>query len=223
MKHTEAVESLAAERYVLGEMAELKRDVFEAHFFDCETCATEVREGTEFVDGARNVFQADRGVLELEKARKARRWWHFEGFRFPVLAAAAAAALGIFAVYQNEVTILALRRAMEPQELSTTMLRSVRGELPTITLPPGRSFFQLLVDLNAPESYIGYRCDFQTEAGAPLITLNATTTSGTLSLLLPAERFPDGRYTLKIMGLKAQPATPPTEVESHTFSVVRTR
>jgi hypothetical protein len=223
MKHSEAAESLAAERYVLGEMPEIERDAFEAHFFDCETCAAEVREGIAFADSARDVFRAECRATELEKERKGRRWWQFQGLPFPVLATAAAMALAILAVYQNGVTIPALRRAIEPQELSTTMLRSVRGELPTITLQPGRSFFQLLVDLNAPESYTGYRCDFQTEAGKPLISFNATTTSGTLSLLLPAERFPDGRYTLKIIGFKSPSGTPPAEVESHTFSVVRAR
>ena len=43
MTHQQAVDTLASERYLLDEMREPERFEFEAHYFDCEECAEEVR------------------------------------------------------------------------------------------------------------------------------------------------------------------------------------
>jgi hypothetical protein len=43
MEHNEAISCQAASRYVAGELSPDGRDAFEAHFFDCEECAEEVR------------------------------------------------------------------------------------------------------------------------------------------------------------------------------------
>ena len=45
MDHRNAVASKASERYLLGEMSEPERFAFEAHYFDCLECATDVRAG----------------------------------------------------------------------------------------------------------------------------------------------------------------------------------
>jgi len=43
MEHTDAIGCQAAVRYVAGELSSESRNAFEAHFFDCEECAEEVR------------------------------------------------------------------------------------------------------------------------------------------------------------------------------------
>jgi len=43
-----------AERYVLGEMADVERDEYEAHFFSCEACADDVRAAAAFLANARS-------------------------------------------------------------------------------------------------------------------------------------------------------------------------
>ena len=35
MTHTEAISSLASERYLLDEMSDQEREAFEAHYFEC--------------------------------------------------------------------------------------------------------------------------------------------------------------------------------------------
>jgi hypothetical protein len=45
MEHSKAIESMAAERYILGELNLDERDDFEEHFFDCPECAISVRDG----------------------------------------------------------------------------------------------------------------------------------------------------------------------------------
>lgn len=46
MEHKDAVGTKAAERYLLGEMTEDERTLFEEHYFDCRVCAADVTEGT---------------------------------------------------------------------------------------------------------------------------------------------------------------------------------
>lgn len=43
MEHTDAIGCQAAVRYVAGELSPENRNAFEAHFFDCQECAEEVR------------------------------------------------------------------------------------------------------------------------------------------------------------------------------------
>lgn len=50
-EHRAAVDSKAAERYVLGEMEPAERDAFEDHFFDCIECSSDVRDETKFGAG----------------------------------------------------------------------------------------------------------------------------------------------------------------------------
>lgn len=44
MDHHKAIDSNAAERYILGELNGEDRDTFEEHFFDCPTCSMSVRD-----------------------------------------------------------------------------------------------------------------------------------------------------------------------------------
>ena len=60
MDHEEAVRLQAAEKYVLGELAEELREAYEQHYFDCQECATEVIATAAFVDGARDIFKEER-------------------------------------------------------------------------------------------------------------------------------------------------------------------
>jgi hypothetical protein len=45
MTHQQALDTMAAERYLLDEMTEIEKHAFEEHFFDCNDCSTEVRLG----------------------------------------------------------------------------------------------------------------------------------------------------------------------------------
>src|SRR5258708_7394502 len=52
-EHRAAVESMAAERYILGEMEPAERDAFEEHFFDCAECSSDVRDESKIAAGVR--------------------------------------------------------------------------------------------------------------------------------------------------------------------------
>lgn len=69
MEHSEAAETMAAERYLLGEMTPEDRDAFEDHFFGCPDCAAAVRDGAA-IDAAIRVDQVTR-AREPQKSRAA--------------------------------------------------------------------------------------------------------------------------------------------------------
>ena len=101
MDHESVAPTRAVERYLLGEMSPAERDQFEAHFFECEECADEVRTGSMFVENSRAVFEEDDRAFAPKPlpASKPVRWW--EGLLRPAWGLAAAGALlavGLFRV-----------------------------------------------------------------------------------------------------------------------------
>ncbi len=59
MQHQQALATKASERYLLGEMSELERFAFEAHYFDCPSCADDVRTGDALARGIKAVCAED--------------------------------------------------------------------------------------------------------------------------------------------------------------------
>ena len=53
MEHSEATETMASARYLLGELTEEERERFEEHFFGCSECARDVRDGSAMMDSIR--------------------------------------------------------------------------------------------------------------------------------------------------------------------------
>lgn len=49
MGHDEAIQMLAAERYLLDELDHKLREEFEEHLFDCRECALDLRAGVIFL------------------------------------------------------------------------------------------------------------------------------------------------------------------------------
>ena len=62
MTHQQALETMAAERYLLDEMTEIEKHAFEDHFFDCSDCAHEVRLGEQIRAEVRSSRDARFGV-----------------------------------------------------------------------------------------------------------------------------------------------------------------
>ena len=100
MNHTQAIETLAAERYAMDEMSADERDRFETHFFDCLTCADAVRDTTVFIESGRKAIRESR-------TQKVSRMRGVPGY-------AAAAMLSAVMGYQNLETIPRLVANQEP-------------------------------------------------------------------------------------------------------------
>src|SRR4029077_10615261 len=128
MDHREAVETLALERYLLGELPDQERDAFEEHFFSCAECAEDARAGAAMRDAAAagmatgtTTKQPAGRVLTMAMPRRR--------LSSIVVPWAAAASLALVAGYQALVAMPALRRNAGPIALSPVPLRPAsRGQ-----------------------------------------------------------------------------------------------
>jgi hypothetical protein len=57
MTHEDAIQTYAAERYLLREMTEDEQGIFEEHFFDCAECAADVTDGTRMMIAGREAVR----------------------------------------------------------------------------------------------------------------------------------------------------------------------
>src|SRR5215213_4599726 len=94
MEHTDAIETNAPDRYLLGQLSAAEADAFEDHYFDCPVCTEDVRIGMSFMDGGRRLVREVAPVPEKvapvipidSRRRTAAKW-------FPATAAAAVLAI----------------------------------------------------------------------------------------------------------------------------------
>jgi Putative zinc-finger len=174
MDHPQAMNTLAPERYLLGEMTEDERLAFEDHYFSCAECADDVRAGGLMRDGARagllgatsasgsvdsaesHGFRATtrpasglaggrRQSGVVELARSQRRW--FPAVAVPWVPWAVAATFAILAGSES----LVLQRSLRPDTrliaLAPATLRPAsRGQDPVVSRGPG-GVVTLAVDL----------------------------------------------------------------------------
>ena len=147
MTHTDAVRTLAVERYLLDEMPEIERFAFEEHFFDCAECADDLRAGSPSVRPSNRACYLRKQAAERCQpvpAAPTRRW------NPSVLVPWAAAAMLAIAVgYQ---TLVPARGQRQPvQALSPVTLRpDSRGAMPTVTIGGAADAVTLALDIDAP-------------------------------------------------------------------------
>lgn len=202
MEHHEAARTMAAERYLLEEMTEAEREAFEAHFFECGSCADAVRAGAVLADATR---------AGLAAPRPARR------SLFPLVSLAAAAALALVVGYQTLVTIPGLRaRLAAPQAVAPVALAPAsRGEGPVIQLAGDAAAVALALDINLGPGTGQLVYDLRTEAGVVLFSGQAPVPPpGTpLLLLLPRSALHAGQYVIVVRS----GADPAREVGTYRF------
>ena len=183
MTHDEAVQSLAAERYLLDEMSELERHQFEEHFFACHECAESMRLGGRLRRDAAEVFPAVPVVTASSGWRGSRP--------AVVLPWAAAAVLAIALAYQasapgqdGNATVALAPVALRPAS---------RGEVPIVTVPDsGPVALALDVNMGAAGDEIAYT--LSRDGGGEVANGRARTpAAGTpLVVLIPAGRLAGG-------------------------------
>jgi hypothetical protein len=207
MDHHDAVRTLAAERYLLEEMSEAEREEFEAHYFECPTCAESVRTGAALADAAR-AGRVAAGAAPLARTR---------GSMATVLPLAAAAALALVAGYQAFVTIPGLRRAIDtPQALAPIAVPPVsRGEGVVVARTDGAVVLALDINVDALSPQLVY--DLRTDGGDVVLSgQSPVPPQGTpLLLLLPGKSLTSGQYAIVVR----DSASPAREVGTYRFIV----
>ena len=118
MTHQEAIDTLAAERYLLDEMSRDERNAFEDHFFGCDACAGDMRAAASMAQGARVGFAGGAAAAPLR---------HPAWYRSALIPWAAAATLALVAGYQAAVLVPSLRRTAPLALTPVTLHPASRG------------------------------------------------------------------------------------------------
>ena len=196
MDHETAAHMNAPQRYVIGDLSEVDRDEFEEHFAGCSVCLDEVSTVTAFAANARAVLR-DRSVAVPQAIfRPAKPWFLRWQFAIPTLAAAA---LALFVVYQNTVTIPGLQ-APQSFMAAVALDGATRAALPRVAEnAPLR--FQMAVPPGAPTRIWA---ELTNESGGVLSAgeVAAPSNGEPLDLYFPVHLKPN-RYTIILRAEKA--------------------
>lgn len=228
MNHSEAVQQMAAERYLLGELAPNERDAFEEHYFDCPECALDLRAGAAFVDEAKrqlpqlNAAQPAPKPARLETTHAQRDW--FAWLR-PAFAAPVFAALLAIVGYQNLATIPHLRSAAAEPRLGPwmTLHLGTRGAAAMPVQVNRGEGFVLVLDVPPGTDYASYAFVLDNPEGKPFWTRTLTPAPDQmgvqppLSLTIPGTGLQQGTYTVTISGITPQGTR--TELDRHVLDV----
>lgn len=230
MDHTEAVEQMATERYLLDELTPEQRDAFEEHLFDCQECALDLRAGTAFVQEARAQLPALTAELPRREpaaaAKKSWLSWLTPAFR-PSFTGPVFAAMLLVIGYQNLVTVPALRVAANEPHIApwTSLHTATRGSASTPVEADPKSGVVLLVDLPTRPEFTSYAFDlagpdtktaWTLSIAAPQENTDAAN-DGTQSITIPGAGLHNGAYTLTVFGVTSGGAR--TEIQRHVLDL----
>jgi len=197
MTHSDAIRTLAAERYLLDEMPEIERFAFEDHFFDCVECAEDLRDGA-------TMRKAVKAGLLPEASRPAtispviaRRRWNPS----VVLPWAAAAMLALTVGYQSLTP--ARDGRLQVHSLTPVTIRpDSRGAVPTVSIGENADAVTLALEVDAPAgSDLTYV--LRSSAGASIAEgrMTAPSAGAPLLLLVPVWTLtPSTQYSLAVQG-----------------------
>lgn len=198
MDHLQAVNTLAAERYLLDEMTDAERDEFEGHFFSCRDCADDLRAGAVMVDGARSglLSSVARAAVDPKVASPfiARPRWRPSVILPWAAAASFALATGYLALQIPRPGPLVLTPA--------TLRPATRGQ-ETIASPGAGGVLTLAVDLSGAAFTGPLRYELLREGGSVLAAGDTTAPPAGAPLLLsmPSSLLgPEGRFVLRVHG-----------------------
>jgi Putative zinc-finger len=213
MDHSEAVELMATERYLLGEMSPEQREAFEAHFFECYECALDIRAEAAFLKEAKEQLPAMATAAaapspaRVQPAPKPREW--FAWLR-PAWAVPAFAALLVVIGYQNLATIPALRSAATAPRLlpwASLHVGTRAGANIPVTADRKDGAEVQIEDLPNDGTYASFAFELADPQGKPFWSRTvAAPASGidAISLVIPGGGLQQGAYTLTIAGITPQ-------------------
>jgi hypothetical protein len=209
MDHSEAIEKMASEKYLLDELASEEREAFEEHLFECHECALDVRAGSVLIERSKLELANPTPIFVQQPA-----WQHSGGLAGwfawlrPAVAIPVMALLLITVAYQNLVTYPALKNTVAennaPRLLpAATLVGSARrGEAgPATIVRPGQPFL-LPLDISSKTAFHSYRIEFHNPSGAIewSVPASADATRDTLTISAPGVKQA-GRYEVVVIGL----------------------
>ena len=160
MEHERAVQNLAVESYLLGEMTAGEREAFEEHYFECGVCAEDVRSASQFLEDMKGVLGAARRPSAVpmpsrEAPKQPSSGWNWSAWLRPQFAGALVAVFAIVAAVETFSTIPGLKQQVSemsaPHSVRSLVLRpQTRGASTVLTVKPGESALLTLDGLDLP-------------------------------------------------------------------------
>jgi hypothetical protein len=209
MDHTDAVRLGAAERYLSGELPEDVRDQFEEHYFDCVECASDLKALATFLTAGRMVLEEEVAAKVPPRLPEVERAGWF-GWLRPLVAVPAIAALAAIVVFQNAVTIPALKQPTRTAPVAQAYTSSyrlqgtTRGEgISTVSVRPNESL-AFDFDFTPTETFPSYQGLLLDDSGGTLLKfhLAGDLANKEVHLALPAGLLHPGKYSLVLRGVR---------------------
>ena len=205
MDHAEAVRLNAAESYLSGELPEALRDQFEEHYFDCFECANDLKSLDTFRTASRMVFEEEVTAKVPPRPEAAPAGW-FAWLR-PLVAVPAIAALAAIVVFQNAVTIPALKQrpsaVAQAYGSSFRLKGTTRGSIATVSVRPNEGF-ALDFDFIPAQVFASYQGLLLDDADGSVLTfhLPGELANKEVHLAIPAGLLHAGKYSLVLNGVR---------------------
>ena len=207
MNHQEAENTNARERYLLRQMTDEERTVFEEHYLDCAQCLEAVTFGADFLDAGRELVEEQRLKLaEPAPARKDRAFslrslWQ----PVPALAMAAAVCLAALNFYQHskitsQQNLIADLKAPR-QEVRYLISSGQRMGSEAIVLSRNERL-SFLINFVPRHEFTSYRAEINGNglANGYSIPVTASDSDYSVNVSLPAAALADGEYQVTFWG-----------------------
>ncbi len=208
MNHQDALQEMAVERYLLGELNGASLDSFEEHLFECSECAMDVKTGGIFIDGARTELGIPRKVAAKSEERTP-RWTSW--FTNPWILSPALAACLLLLAFQTFILEphmkLEIARAQAPAFLNPLVLANAgaRGDSVPEVVAPEHGSFVISVDVPTNGGFSSYLCSLRATDGALLwqTTISPEQARDALLINMPTDKVKEGLNTFLIQGSSA--------------------
>jgi hypothetical protein len=206
MDHNEALQQQAAVKYVLGELSTVQRDAYEEHYFDCASCATDIKALATFADTTRELLRQEALVSVSKASVPANAGW-FAWLR-PIVSVPVFAALLLFIGYQSFVAIPNAKQSVASATAQILFysypLRGVNtaGEDGrTLAIRPNEAFF-LNFDFVPTRSFDNYIAQLEDATGRVLLRskVSGANANQEAHLPIPAGLLHPGQFVLAFYG-----------------------
>ena len=208
MNHQDALQEMAVERYLLGELSGASRDSFEEHLFECPECAMDVKAGATFIDAARTELGAMRRVAVVRQEDHSPRWisWLTSPWALgPALAACLLALCFETFILQPHMK-QEVAREQTPAVLNPLVLANAGargGDAAPAIVAQEHGYFAVSLDVPTTGGFASYRCTLLAPDGASLwqTALSAEQVRDSVLINVPTDKVKEGLNTFLIQGL----------------------
>jgi hypothetical protein len=208
MTHEDALQEMAVERYLLGELSGTSLESFEEHLFECSDCAADLKTGMAFIDAARIELRTPVRVAKPQVERSS-RWTSW--FASPWVLGPALAACLLILGFQTFVLQprlkLEVAGAQAPAVLNPLVLANAgaRGDSVPEVIAPEHGSIVISLDVPTIGGFSSYRGSLYAPDGSLLwqTTISPEQARDALLIRVPTDTTKDGLNTFLIQGLSS--------------------